>query len=50
MKIVRSVFSLFIVLAASAAVAQTTVKGVDRLYILDCGTNSALIRRDGRRE
>ena len=42
MKIVRSVFSLFLVLAAGAAVAQTAAKGVDRLYILDCGTNSAL--------
>jgi N-acyl homoserine lactone hydrolase len=42
MKIVRLVLSLFLVSAAGAAVAQPAVKGVDRLYILDCGTNNAL--------
>src|SRR5258707_1729005 len=42
MKIVRSVLSLLLVFAAGAAGAQTAAKGVDRLYILDCGTNSAL--------
>ena len=41
MQIVRSVLSLLLVLAAGAAAAQTAGKGVDRLYILDCGNSRA---------
>jgi glyoxylase-like metal-dependent hydrolase (beta-lactamase superfamily II) len=41
MKLAGSILSFALSLAAVTAVAQTG-KGVDRLYILDCGTNSAL--------